>query len=782
MKYVRTLIIIWVTVCSFSPAYADKSWTKGSVASIQTSLNELGFAAGPEDGLWGAKTEAALELFCQEYGKTCGDDEEATVRQVSEELDDSYLDVILDHSSAVWLENRIGYGAPKQRVDRYVGLTRRAAIELIVEELRNYEDPYELPNWFESMKPLGRIIEINDIGTCSLGHMKFSLQSSWLEALYTSEVPQFDRLSTFWLDHFSVGYDAYIHPHAFARHTEFIRNWRGSFLDLLYASLSDPGVIVYLNNDKSDRNTPNENLAREFFELFALGEGNYSETDVREFARLLTGRAFNTAEEAYQYMPERAIQPKVNLFGKTHSSAQSLVYSLANHPGYGDFIIKKLYQEFVALEEPSPNILRRLKSGFLRSDSDLIDLFESLISSKTFWDLAGQLTLIKSPLDLYAGTSRTLNASGKHALDYLYWPILNEEISQFDQSIFDPESIDGWPTGREWLQGQDLDRRAVELSEFFPDEFTKDYLSPRVGWSSASRHWRDISYNRDRKKALEEFFSSAQRDQVLIEGMYFDADKFDPNRYVGIRLTFTNIHYRDLVFDQITIFPQDSSEVGSPWRRQIQVHKETSSNDFLDGVAGGLQSDGNNVWFSANLPLNGVNNPFENLNDTQKTIVRRLFQASSALLNDPRFNKTIDHGWRSWLSTHLTENGGIVDTSREDSKVRIFQPPEHPDAPYAGSPLNNRCDHDMGKEEDFLDAFFQYEKIRDISGSERAIANALDSGNFNDPALRSFAENLGKIWLDADVLPVEERSAYLMPKSQNPDWRDILTSVEYNLR
>ena len=778
----KKLAVLCAILCLGTPTYADKSWTKESVTYIQTNLNALGFNAGPEDGLWGAKTEAALALFCQEYGKTCGGGEEATVSHLSEELDDAYLDVILDHSSAVWLENRIGYGAPKQRVDRYVGMTRRAAIELIVEELRNYEDTYELPNWFESMKPLGRIIEINDIGTCSLGHMKFSLQSSWLEALYTSEVPQFDRLSTFWLDHFSVGYDAYVHPHAFARHTEFVRNWRGSFLDLLYASLSDPGVIVYLNNDKSDRNTPNENLAREFFELFALGEGNYSETDVREFARLLTGRAFNTAEEAYQYMPERAIQTKVNLFGKTHTSAQSLVYNLDNHPAYGEFIIKKLYQEFVALEEPSSNDLRRFKSAFLRSDSDLIDLFESLISSKSFWDLDGQLTLIKSPLDLYAGTSRTLNSTGKHPLDYLYWPIVNEEISQFDQSIFDPASIEGWPTGREWLQGQDLDRRAVELSEFFPDEFTKDYISPAVGRSSASRYWRDISYNRDRQKALEDFFSSAQRDQVLIEGMYVDSDKFDPNRYVGMRLTFTNIHYQDLVFDQITIFPQDSSEVGIPWRRQIQIYKETSSNDFLDGVAGGLQSDGDHVWFSTALPLNRAHNAFENLSNTQKTIVRRLFQASSALLTDPRFETSIDLGWKRWLTTQLADNGGIVDTSREDSKVRIFQPPEHPDARYEGSPVNNRCDHDMGKEEDFIDAFFQYEKIRYISGSERDIINALDSSNFNDPALRIFAENLGKIWFDADVLTVEERLAYLMPMSQSQDWRDILTSVEYNLR
>lgn len=780
MKFLKTLIIIWFTVCLFSPAYADKSWTKGSVASIQTSLNELGFAAGPEDGLWGAKTEAALELFCQEYGKTCGDDEEATVRQVSEELDDSYLDVILDHSSAVWLENRIGYGAPKQRVDRYVGMTRRAAIELIVEELRTYEDNYVLPSWFQSTKPLGTIVEASDSATCDLNYMKSSLQSSWLEALYTSEVPQFDRLSTFWLDHFSVAYDSYVHPHAFAQHTEIVRNWRGSFLDLLYASLSDPAIIVYLNNDKSDRNTPNENLAREFFELFSIGEGNYSETDVREFARLLTGRAFNTAEESYEYMRERAIQPTVKLFGEAHSSVESLVYSLDNHNGYGDFIIKKLYQEFVELEQPSPKDLRKIRTSFLRSDSDLVDIFESIISLKSFWDLAGQMTLIKNPLDLYAGTSRTLNFTGKYPYNYLYWSLVNKQISELEQSIFDPPSIDGWPTGRDWIQGQDIDRRAVALGNFFPEELTKDIFSPAIGRSSASRYWKDLSYNRQRDMAQREFFSTGETDQVLIGDIYAQAYKWAPNQFNQLMLTFHDIHYKDEVFDQITISLSDTSKAGDPWRRHLQIWKELSSNDFLSGLI--MESNGSNVWYATRLPISNSDGQTAAMSSTQRNILKHLVHASSALLSEPRLRISIDDSWESWLTKLLLDSGGIVDTSKEESRVRIFQPPDHPDSRFSSIPISHRCDHNMGREEVFIDSFFQYEKIRNISGNELVISTAIDNGDFNDPVLRTFAENLGKIWFDAEVLPMAERSAYLLPQLHMQDWRSAITSVEYNLR
>ena len=174
------------------------------------------------------------------------------------------------------------------------------------------------------------------------------------------------------------------------------------------------------------------------------------------------------------------------------------------------YIITNLYNEFVSLERPSNIDMRRFKSQFLRSDSDLLVLYEGIISSKTFCYLVNTHTLIKSPLDLFAGTSRTLYSTGYFANDHLYWPTLNSILEDFDQSIFDPLSIDGWPTGREWLQGQDIDRRSLELRNLFINPPVKNLLLHVISTSTASKGWADLLYKETITSELEAFFISAK--------------------------------------------------------------------------------------------------------------------------------------------------------------------------------------------------------------------------------------------------------------------------------
>jgi hypothetical protein len=776
--FFRIIVLNLILLCNGIPLLADKSWSRESIKTVQTGLNDLGYTVGPADGLWGRKSASNLVLFCEEYKIDCALEEGEMVAAITLSADDSYLDVLMDHASAVWFENRIGYGAPKGRVDRYLGLTRREAIDLAVTELEKYEDAYELPSWFVGMKPLGQIIETEDGRTCNFTYLKTSLQSRWLETLYKSEVPQFDRLSTFWLDHFSVGYDAYVHPHAFARHTNIVRNWRnGSFLDLLYASLSDPGIIVYLNNDKSDQNSPNENLAREFFELFALGEGNYTESDVREFARLLTGRAFNTANEDYEFMSERAIQPRATILGKAHTSTRALVDSLKNHSAYGDYIIKKLYTEFVELSEPLAKDLRKLKGEFIEHESSLVELFSAIISSEPFWALDGKLTLIKSPLELFAGTTRTLNSTGSMPANYIYWLGVAPILESFDQAIFDPVSIDGWPTGKEWLQGQVLDRRAERIAKLYASEVSLDYFSPPVGSEMADHYWSNIVYNLKRKSALDAFFASAKSGQLLIEDLVVKADKFNSNRYSRISLTFKNVRFNGKIFDQITIqLNADPNNKYPDWFRNVQVWRETVSNGFLSGLI--LKSNGDQVLLSIKLPLTGSDKNYSTMSTLQKQVLTRLVQASSILISDKNYLRNISSDWQQWLDLLLKASSGAVDLYNSNSPVRLFQPPPKNNF----SQITFNCNYEMGAEQTFLTSFFEYGRLRAISGREKIISKALTKDDYDPEVLEPFAEALGKLWLQQDVLDPNKRSAYLMPKAAGQDWQSVITSVEYNLR
>jgi hypothetical protein len=673
MNWFRFAVTISISVLSVAAnaAFADKSWQRSSVELVQAKLNDLGYSAGPVDGAWGRKTSSALSLYCEEYDHDCSGGEETVINLLTADTDDSYLDVRMDLASAVWFENRIGYGAPKDRVDVYVGMTRREAVALVITELEDYQDPFELPSWFYDTKPLGRVIQTEIGEACDTDFLKESLKAAWFDALFKSGTPQFDRLATFWLDHFSVAYDAYEHPHAFARHLNFVRKWRaGNFNDLLYAAISDPSTIVYLNNDKSDEATPNENLAREFFELFALGEGNYGEEDVRQFSKLLSGRAFNLADEQYQFMSERAISNSVKVFKSRFSNASDLINSLSTHPAYGRYIATKLYNEYVSLDDPNSRELRRFQKNFTDNNGDIMKLFEDIISSKSFWNLDQQLSLIKSPLDLLAGASRTLNTGGSMQIDRRFWSRVDSELVELNQSIFDPSSIDGWPEGRQWVQGQSIDRRAEALNDLYFLPMTLENELPPVRLDEINHHWEALRGYDVRRKAINTFFASAKPDQLMIEDIVADFDEFDPDRYWVLHVIFKNVRFNDKHYDQIALYFNHAVTNDPPWDRHIKFFRETNSNSFMKKAK--FQSDGDTVWFGTLIPFDENDGNYRSLNSDERKIVRGLVSASSAFLTDPGRVGKLDEGGREWLKDILDRDGLFIDIFDPNSNVRLF--------------------------------------------------------------------------------------------------------------
>ena len=102
----KFLINFCLVILISSVSLADKSWERSSVKSVQTMLNALGYTAGPVDGAWGRKTASALSFYCEEYQRDCSGGEEQVVEFLMRDSDDSYLDVEMDISEAIWFENR----------------------------------------------------------------------------------------------------------------------------------------------------------------------------------------------------------------------------------------------------------------------------------------------------------------------------------------------------------------------------------------------------------------------------------------------------------------------------------------------------------------------------------------------------------------------------------------------------------------------------------------------------------------------------------------------------
>ena len=206
------------------------------------------------------------------------------------------------------------------------------------------------------------------------------------------------------------------------QHLEFIRkNSIGKFDDFLRQSIMDPAIIVYLNNEQSTTQKPNENLAREFLELFSLGEGNYSENEIKNFAKKLPGYGINHVSQNFQLFNYKISGQTLSAFGKDFQSADEFIDLVISHPAFGEFISKKFYKEFVDLNDPTTQDLAILVSTFRKYDFNIIKLFEATISLKKFWDQNNRLTLVKSPIELVYGTARTIGVQGWQKQNNLSW-------------------------------------------------------------------------------------------------------------------------------------------------------------------------------------------------------------------------------------------------------------------------------------------------------------------------------------------------------------------------
>ena len=144
------------------------------------------------------------------------------------------------------------------------------------------------------------------------------LRGWWLQRMAFGPRPLQERMALFWHGHFATSVDkvrdAY---YMWQQNNIFRRQATGNWKLLLLEVGKDPAMLVWLDQGQSRKEHPNENFAREVMELFTLGEGNYTELDITEAARALTGWSLNRQEQSYVYRPFVHDNGDKTIFGKT---------------------------------------------------------------------------------------------------------------------------------------------------------------------------------------------------------------------------------------------------------------------------------------------------------------------------------------------------------------------------------------------------------------------------------------------------------------------------------
>ena len=637
---IRIIVSILLALALSTSAFASSDWSRTELLFAQKELNALGYNAGSPDGIWGKKTETALKLFFENQQKSTTNFQ--FFKDILQELNQektAHLDIILDERAAIRFENRIGIGAPEHRVKRYVGKTRREAIQIVVKELYQHSDLFTDPPWLGELLPLGikdevlqHVLPRNE---CNVEWFQKSTEFEWIKTALETETPQFDRLALFWLDHFSVQYSQYVEPHAYVKHINFARNWyQRNLTELLKEGLVDPSNIVFLNNDRNHKNLQNENLAREFLELYSLGEGNYTEKDVRELAKLITGLSYNKNTEKYWYSSKLNYKGSVKIFGSKIENLDQFFLLLESHENYGDFIIEKYFNEYIALGEPPEDFITSIKPQFRNSDFDLVKLFELIISSKDFWGEETVLNLVKSPFEIMVGTARTLNSSGSIPYDFRFINRLTKAMSEMNQNLTEPPNIEGWKTGLEWLDGNQLTLRADLLYKIF----SKDSLNPQgISKSQAAAAWKSYKKTLEYENKLKKFYQSHEEDQISLETIHFD---FAKNRFASSQWSSMNFILIGAKLDNLPKMDIGFQLIYDPaYGNRIEfIEQNTHPDLFAPQHYKGERAE---QTLEIRFPLRS-NAGYLNLSNTEKRRLRLILEASKLVLDEHNRDHFLD--------------------------------------------------------------------------------------------------------------------------------------------
>ena len=614
-------------------------------------------------------------------------DERADLNFNLAKFNSSHLNLKLSKIDAIRFERRIGIGAPLDRISQWTGLTRRQAIEKTISQLENHSDNFNMPLWVSEMAPVSFMEDglRRERYSCGSKSYRYSLENAWAKEIIETSTPQFERLALLWLDHFSVAFDTYNQTHSFAKHLEIIReNANGNFLDLLNKSLYDPGMIVYLNNEQSTIQNPNENLAREFLELFSLGEGKYTENDIKNLAKAISGHGINYVTEQFQLFSSKVTSGTFSAFGKKYSNVGEFIDLISEHPSFGEFIARKFYAEYVELDEPSNEDLAYMVTSFRESGFEIKALLKATLSLKKFWDEKNKLTLVKSPIELIFGTVRTLGVAGNEGRNF-DWMI--DAAENFGQPLFNPPNIAGWPSGKEWLAGQNLERRLSEFPEYFENmSFEKNAKNQKArNVDSRIKRTKEISqkYNED----LKNFFASGHKEQFLAETMVINwiPEDFATREYADINVSFYNVFFGGKKWDGISVrFGTDkNAKKKNSWKNlnQITFNQGSSYPAAIGNYKDGWVSDwdGHRGW-SSSFPK-GPKERFRRKNKEEQLLMKRLLQAMHIPLEhlgyfNPLFkNKDA----QNWLSDRLEEVGlkDIDTNSGLQPPVKIFSLPNY---------------------------------------------------------------------------------------------------------
>jgi len=364
------------------------------------------------------------------------------------------------------LMRRAGFGANRDQLETYDA----QGYEAIVEELLN---PEQQP-------PFDDDLAYRYVPYFRMGTGIPSYQCYWMYRMISTQRPLEEKMTLFWHHIFATSHSKLNRNPQMNKQLQLLRGFAmGNFRTVLIELSKDPAMIYWLDNCENHNGAPNENFGRELLELFSLGVGmdqqfNYSEEDVKECARAFTGWTMAAQLPRYPYgdycwefeyrADDHDDGEKVFLGEHGRFNGDDIVDIIVGQPATARFLARHLYNFFVADEpqvpawqttEPQdPQAIKMLEDEYFRSNYDIRSMLKVLFNSDFFKN--SRFKKVKSPAELVAGVMRLVD-------DYTSPKPNSHEVAfaaaYMGQDLLNPPTVEGWHTGREWIDSGALVER-----------------------------------------------------------------------------------------------------------------------------------------------------------------------------------------------------------------------------------------------------------------------------------------------------------------------------------
>lgn len=284
----------------------------------------------------------------------------------------------------------------------------------------------------------------------------------WLARMRTGGLRE--RLALAWHNHFVTGTTVYRYAVFAVRYVQMLRQYAlGNLKSFVHAVGLDPSMLIYLNGIQNQASAPNENYARELLELFTMGQTapdgspNYTENDIQEIARALTGWQVSASTLEAQFFQGRFDAGDKTIFGETGAYDYDGVIDLLfekRGDAIAHFVCRHLYASLV-YADPDEAVVAEMAALLVASNYELAPVVKALMASAHFHDPEARGVQIKSPIEHAVGLTieTAVDPTGQTLT------LLHRTARTNGQALLDPPNVAGWPGHHDWINTTTLPYR-----------------------------------------------------------------------------------------------------------------------------------------------------------------------------------------------------------------------------------------------------------------------------------------------------------------------------------